>query len=129
MKPTLQRATAFALVAFTLLLIADVLLSGVFQGGPPPEHRQRILLLHAAFHGAVLLLSTAGASLGFALLRNHLPTFKQAIVLGLLFGFVSILGASGSLMLAGALGAFAWLFLGSLSFAVGGRLFSRPWHG
>ena len=128
MPKPVASATVFALGAFALLLVADVLLFGVFQGGPPPEHRNEVLLSHAAFHGAVLVLSGLGASFGFFLQRHTLPSLPQAFALGAAFGLVSILAASGMLMLAGVLGALAWLLLGSISFALGSRLLRRPWR-
>ena len=129
MKSTLLLAASFTAAALIVLLLADVSLSGVYQGGPSSQHRQEALLLHAAFHGSVLVLSASGAVLGFLLLRHQAPTLRQALILGAVFGLVSVLGASGSLMLAGVAGAAAWLFLGSLAFALGGGLFKKPWRG
>ena len=129
MRSTLLLAGSFTAGAVIVLLLADVLLSGVYQGGPPSDSRQEILLLYAAFHGLVLVLSTAGAVLGFQLLKHHTPSPRQALLLGTVFGFVSVLGASGFLILAGVVGAAAWLFLGSLAFALGSGLLKKPWRG
>ncbi len=128
MPKPVARAVAFAIAAFVVLLLADLLLFGVFQVGPAPEHRYEVMGAHAAFHVAALVLSAAGASLGFFLQRQALPSFLVAFALGAAFGLVSVLVAADMLMLAGIYAALAWVLLGSMGSALASRLISRPWQ-
>ena len=128
MPKPVARAVAFAIGAFVVLLLADMLLFGVFQSGPAPEHRYEMMGAHAAFHVAVLVLSAAGASLGFFMQRQALPSFLIAFAMGAAFGLVSVLVAAGLFRLAGIYAALAWVLLGSMGFALASRLTSRPWR-
>ncbi|MEO8870150.1 MAG: hypothetical protein ABI357_04900 [Granulicella sp.] len=128
MPKPVARGVVFAVGAFVLLLLADSLLFGVFHGGAAPDHRYEVMGAHAAFHAAVLVLSAAGASLGFFLPRQALPSFLVAFALGAAFGLVSVVVAAGMLMLAGIYAALAWVLLGSMGFALASRLITRPWR-
>jgi len=128
MNAVFLRSIVFASGAFVVLLIADALQISAAPLPVAQDQLSRMLLSHGEFHVGVLVLSALGASVGFVVLCEHLPSIKQSAVLGFLFAVLSLVGAAGSLFLAGVPGVIAWLFMGSMACAIGGRLFKKPWH-
>ena len=126
MPVVLARAIRFAAVAFAVVLAVDALLSLAFQSPPPAEHWSAFLAIHGTVHAAVFVLSTIGATVGFAALRGRLPSVKATMVVAVAYGFTTALAGPGALMLVGVLGAVGWLILGSMAFALGSGLFGRP---
>ena len=128
MASALKESMLFALIVFVLLLAIDALLSVVFQ--PPPLAAQRVsfLVAHGIFLGAALVLSATGALLGFVVGHPRMPPRRVTVLVAPAFALTTILAGPGSFMLAGRLGAAAWLLLGSMSFALGSTLFRRPWQ-
>ena len=128
MRTVSRTAGTFAVVAFLLVLAVDAVLSLVYQPPPTQANRNAFLAVHGTFHGAVLLLSSVGALVGFALVRQRLPTTRQTIFLAVAYGLTTVLAGVGSFMLAGSLGAAAWLVMGSIAFALGSVVFTKPWR-
>jgi hypothetical protein len=128
MRNVLHRSALFACVAALLVLSVDALLSLAYQSAPAAEQRASFLVIHAAFHSAVLFMSALGSSLGFFAIRSRLPSIRQSILIAAVYGFITLLAAPGLFMLAGIFGAAAWLVMGSMAFAVGAGMFSKPWR-
>jgi hypothetical protein len=128
MKAVLRRGLLFAVIAFTIVFLVDATLSLVFQPPPPREHLVGFLLAHGTFHAAVLLLSLLGAFAGYALIRNYLPSATQTAMLSVVYAIASLVVGPGAVVLAGPVGVAAWLFLGSMAFAVGTSVFRKPWR-
>lgn len=122
MKVAALRAGIFSFTAFVALLVLDLVLWGVWQGAEPHEQRAQLMGIHAVFHAAVLSLSALGAGIGFLLLRERVPSTRQAAFVGLAFAAVSVLLGPGSFMLAGVWGAAFWLFFGAVAMALGSGL-------
>jgi hypothetical protein len=117
----------FALSAFLVVMAIDAALSLGFQPAPEPENRRTFLLSHGAFHAAVLVLSAIGACVGFFLVRERIPSSRLNVALATTYGIATTVTAFGAFVLSGLLGVAAWLLLGSMSFAIGGALFTKPW--
>jgi hypothetical protein len=124
----LVRSLQFAFAAFVVVLGVDALFSFVFQAPPASERRTSFFVAHGLFLTAVFVLSTIGALVAFATIRRRLPSARVALVVGGMYGLVTVLSGPGMLMLAGVAGAAGWLALGSMAFALGTGLFSGPWR-
>jgi len=124
----LRSATIFTLTASVLLLAIDGALSLGYQAPPTEAKHASYAQTHGLMHLAVVLLGFVGSSIGFALQRTATPSAKSLGFLALAYALCTAFVGPGSFMLAGLVGAAAWLLLGPVAFALGTGLFSKPWR-
>jgi len=123
-----RSALALAGTAVAVLLGIDVMMSTLIAPPMPTTIRQGVLVAHAIFHVAVLILSFVGAVAGFACVRRRLATPRQAAILGGAFGLASVFGGAIVLVAESPWLAGLWLGFGAMAFAIGGALFHKPWR-
>ena len=121
----LFRAVTFAAIAFVIVLVADILSSAAAQ---EQAHGANYLFMHGVFHFAVLALSSCGAAVALWALRDRLPSWSAILLVGCVYGLVTVLAGPGALLLAGKAGVVSWLLLGSLGFCLGAALSGKPWR-
>ena len=124
----IRLAGTFALTSATLVLGIDAALSLGYLSPPTAGNSNQFLLTHGLFHAAVLVLSFAGAIVGFLVLKNAAPTVKATAWVAGAYGLVTAFAGPSLFLLAGAVGAAAWLVLGSASFALGSGILAKPWR-
>jgi hypothetical protein len=118
MKSVAHRTLGFAGTAFIVLLLADLAVWGGYQGMHPREDLQSQLLMRAALHLSVLVVSAIGATFAFFLLRQRLPSTKVASSFGAIFAAISFFALVAAFTAFGVVGAGAWLLVGSVITAV-----------
>jgi hypothetical protein len=129
MKPAIHRTLVFAITAFLMLLIADLVVWGAYQGMHPRDELRSQLLMHGVMHASVLVLSLIGAATAFLLLRKRLPSTKGAALFGAIFATLSFFAIVAAFASGGFVGAGAWLLLGSAAMAILSGVVARRHEG
>ena len=125
MRGNVLRASTFAGITFLLMVMADVLTWGGYQGGHPESQRGELLWTHGAFHGGVLGLSMLGAFVGFMPVRRRFLPISRIVMLAVIFAIATFFAVVAAFQAGGIVAAAWWLLVGSLIIAfVGGRMLS-----
>ena len=125
------RATTFAGITFLLMLLADVLMWGGYQGGHLESQRNELLWTHGVFHTGVLLLSMICAFVGFIPVRERFISISRVVVLAIVFAIATFFAVASSFQVGGIAAAALWLLVGSsvMTFVGGRMLSSSKTHG
>ena len=126
MRALLLRTLVFALAVTAASLAVDLVVTLVYQGGPPAGAARRFLVFRSALHGATLVLTAAGALVGFAALRSYAPDLRRVATLGAALGVFTLPALLAAYRAGGFRAMAAWLLLASLLVSgAGARLLGR----
>lgn len=115
---SLNRAFIFAGTAGLLLLAADLIAWGGYQGFEPANQRASLLWIHAAVFGAAMIASFLAAFVVFTLRRRHLPSSKITAYMSFIFSLVSFFAVVAAFTAGGITASLIWLFFGAGLFAM-----------
>lgn len=127
MRKSIIRALVFAVTLTAVSLAFDLLFTVFYHGGPPPGAARQFLVFRSALHGATLVLTAAGALIGFAFLRSYTIANSHIATLAAFLGMINLAALLVAFQIAGFWAMALWLLLSSAATSyIGGRLLGTP---
>lgn len=123
MRSAILRALVFAGAVTGASLAMDLVYTAFQQGAPYRGLTREFAVFRLALHGATLVMTLAGALVGFALARSCEVALARIATLGVFLGVATLAALLVAFRVAGFWGMAAWLLLsGALVSYAGARL-------